>query len=253
VAKREKKQLKTRGAACTNKVTIYKLRNVTFLKMQNISVPFKCRDQDGRVNVTLQPNHDHNHAWGLGVIFPFIPRDQYAIHFDGFPVLTAVTEYPIPRNPSSGYGSLFGCIQFVKEAKADGGGDWEMDIFPYAKDLKTPFATWGFNPTMFDAPARLWDEDGKKDDGLVWRAQSYLCVLEDAGVSKRVKVIPGAAFGWGYDVHIEKVEKGGSSELKRNITIKYPEPLDAEVEWTARIEILRKLYPEWTFYDFGDA
>jgi hypothetical protein len=68
-----------------------------------------------------------------------------------------------------------------------------------------------------------------------------------------VKVIPGAAFGWGYDVHIEKVRKGGSSELKRTITMKYPEPLDAEAEWTARLGMLRELYPEWTFYDFRDV
>jgi hypothetical protein len=248
---RTKKQLSIQGRLAQ----IESQENTTALlsKMQNISVPFKCRGQDGRVNITLQPNHDHNHAWGLGVIFPFIPRHKYALHFDGFPVLTAVTEYPIPRNPSSGYGSLFGCIQFVKETKADGSGDWEMDIFPYAKDLKTPFATWGFNPTMFDAPAKLWDEYGKKDDGLVWRAQSYLCILNDAGMSKRVKVIPGVAFRWGYDVHIEKVEKGGSLELKRTITIKYPERLDTEAEWTARLGMLRELYPEWTFHDFGDV
>jgi hypothetical protein len=171
---RTKKQLNIRGRLAQ----IEPQENTTalFFKMQNTSVPFKCREQDGRVNITLQPNHDHNHAWGLGVIFPFIPRDEYTLHFDGFPVLTAVTEYPIPRNPSSGYGSLFGCIQFVKETKADGSGDWEMDIFPYAKDLKTPFATWGFNPTMFDAPAKLWDEDGKKDDGWCGERRAiYVC------------------------------------------------------------------------------
>lgn len=51
-----------------------------------------------------------------------------------------------------------------------------MDIFPYAKDLKTPFATWGFNPTMFDAPAKLWDEDGKKDDGWCGERRAiYVC------------------------------------------------------------------------------
>jgi hypothetical protein len=40
-------------------------------------------------------------------------------------------------------------------------GGCEMDVYSYAKDLQSPFAYWGFNPYIFDTPARLLDKDEK--------------------------------------------------------------------------------------------
>jgi len=221
--------------------------------MQKVSFPFKCREQAGRVNFIMQPNHDKEHAWGLDLIFPHIPKNEYTLHYDGFPVLSGSIEYPIPDNPSAGYGALLGWIQLVKEQKKDASGEWQMDIYPFAKDISNPFAGWGFKPMLFDAPAKLWDEEALQSDGLVWRAQSYLCYLEDAGMSKRVRVIPGAGFGWGYDVAISKAENGKLLDAKRTITIKEVELLDVKSEWTGRLPMFRKLYPEWTFREFGEA
>lgn len=79
---------------------------------------------------------------------------------------------------------------------------------------------------------------------MVWRAQSFLCVLEDAGLSKRVKVLEGAAFEWGFDV--ETVETAGVVE--RKIVIADVEVLDL-AEWARRLMLLRKDYPDWTFGD----
>ena len=124
-------------------------------------------------------------------------------------------------------------------------GEWEMDIYPFAKDLGMPFCFWGHNPTAFDAPCRLLREDGKVEE-MVWRAQSFLCVLEDAGLSKRVKVLDGAAFGWGFD--IEKVEGTGSG-VERKIVIAEVEVLDLKKEWVDRLLLLRKEYPAWMFCD----
>jgi hypothetical protein len=160
--------------------------------------------------------------------------------------MSASIAYSVPANPYLGYRSLFGWIQSVKETKkSEPGRDWEMDIFPFAKDLKNPFAYMGFNPTAFDAPARLLDEHGK-NEGLIWRAQSYLCVLEDVGLSKVVQVVPGAAFTWGFDIEVEE-----SSPLERRIAIAKAEAIDVETEWRERLELLRESYPEWTFRDFG--
>ena len=122
-------------------------------------------------------------------------------------------------------------------------GDWEMDIYPFAKDLKMPFCFWGHNPTAFDAPCRLLKENGKVEE-MFWRAQTFLCVLEDAGMSKKVKVIEGAAFGWGFD--IQAIEENGGG-IERKIVIMEAKALDLEKEWADRIVLLRKEYPDWTF------
>jgi hypothetical protein len=123
--------------------------------------------------------------------------------------------------------------------------DWEMDIYPFAKDLGMPFCFWGHNPTAFDAPCRLLKEDGRVEE-MVWRAQSFLCVLEDAGMSKRVKVLKGAAFGWGFNAKSVEGSGGGG---ERKIVVAEVEVLDLEKEWTERLALLRREYPAWTFGD----
>jgi hypothetical protein len=163
--------------------------------------------------------------------------------------MKASIEYAGPSSPFSSYTQLFGWIQFVKAIpmNADGSseetGEWEMDIYPFAKDLKMPFCFWGHNPTAFDAPCRLLKEDGTVEE-LVWRAQSFLCVLEDAGMTKKIKVVEGAAFGWGFDM---KAAKGSGSGVERKIVIKEVEVLDQDKEWANRLVLLRREYPDWTF------
>lgn len=120
-----------------------------------------------------------------------------------------------------------------------------MDLYPWAKDLPNPFCFWGYNPTAFDAPARLLADDGEVEE-LVWRAQSFLCVLEDAGMSRRVKVLDGAAFGWGFDI---KSIEGRVGTQERKIVVTDVEVLDLEKEWAGRLMLLRKEYPDWTFGD----
>jgi len=117
-----------------------------------------------------------------------------------------------------------------------------MDLPPFAKDLGTPFCYWGYNPTAFDAPCILLEEEGLEE--VVWRAQSFLCVMEDACLSKRVKVLKDTAFGWGFDIQSVQTTSGG---VERKIELAPVEPLDLEKEWTARLALLRKEYPAWTF------
>lgn len=217
--------------------------------LQHLTIPFNCRSQHGKVEITLRPNCDPVHAHGLDLIFPDVSRASFAEQFFGFPVMHGAITYPIPASLHLSYGNLFGWIQFVRSVPGQIVAEdehrysgWEMDIFPYAKDLQTPFAYWGFNPSIFDAPARLLETNGKVQN-LEWRAQSFLCILEDAGMTKRVKLVPGVGFGWGFDIQAK------DKEIKRDIIISGLEILDAEKEWVDRLGLLRDLYPAWTFIE----
>jgi len=215
-------------------------------KVQHLNVPFTCRALHGRVHVILQENHDPDTAWGFDLIFPSIPPSDYPRQYFGFPVVKAEIEYPIPDNPSSGYGSLFGWIQFVKTTKKNNSSKTEIDIYPaFEEGSNSPFAVWGYKPTLFDAPARLIGDDGKAEE-LVWRAQSFLYFLEDAGMTRRVRACRGAGIEWGFDVELEAGAGNGGAD-KRKIVIKDAEVLDVEHEWNERLELLRKLYPDWEF------
>jgi hypothetical protein len=212
---------------------------------QHLSLSFNSRSQAGRVSVTLQPNNDNKTANGLSLIYSgVVAPSNYYDEFHGFPVLHGAITYPIPANPTAGYASLFGWIQFIKEdVQGEPAANWTVDSFPYASDLKTPFGGWGFNPTLFDAPAILLDEDTNKS-AVVWRAQSYLCELVDAGVSKNVTVIPGVAFTWGFDLNYD--QKNAS---QRSIILTKAEELNVKTDWEQRLPLLREQYPDWTFYD----
>jgi hypothetical protein len=240
---------------------------------QRLIIPFTSRDKAGQITVSIQPNDDPDHGAGLDLIFPTVPQKDFSKQFHGFPVTKATVEYPVSStstSPSSfpgSYACYFGWIQVIKASPGgkardvNHNGKWQMDIFPYATDLGSPFAIWGFNPTFFDAPARLLPQssetgevrnaDEVEIEELVWRAQSFLCVLEDAGMTKRVQVIEGSGFGWGCDIEkntdaITAAAEGQSPKL-RKITISKLEHLDTGKEWNARLELLREKYPAWSF------
>lgn len=218
-------------------------------RTQRLNVPFTCRFLNGQIQVILQPNQDPDTAWGFNLISPSVPQSDYPRQYFSFPVMTAEIEYPLPSNPTSGYGSLFGWIQFVKTTK-DNKTKVEIDLYPaFERGSNSPFATWGYKPTLFDAPSRMLSSDGK-GEALVWRAQSFLCFLEDAGMKKRVNVCLGAGFEWGFDVEVaaDAGERGAGS---RNIVIKDADLLDVEREWNARVILLKELYPEWEFRVYG--
>jgi hypothetical protein len=159
---------------------------------------------------SLQANHDPIHAHGLDLIFSTVPRPSFPEQFFGFPVLHGTITYPIPSSPYLSYSSLFGWIQFVRSVSSDAQPEdeeehsgWEMDVYSYAKDLQSPFAYWGFNPSIFDTPARLLDKD-EKVQSFEWRSQSFLWVLVDVGMTKRAMLVPGVGFGWGFDIQAKK-------------------------------------------------
>jgi hypothetical protein len=207
--------------------------------IQHVLLNFTSRGQAGAVAVTIQPNTDNETGFGLDLIYP---GEDIPLNFHGFPVVHGAITYPIPANPTSGYGSLFGWIQFIKNnTVGQPDGPWGVDSYPYAGDLNDPFGGWGYNPSHFDAPAILWDED---NDVVSWSAQTYLCVLEGAGVYKNVTVFKGAGFTWGYN---QTVDSGNSSV--RSIAVTKATLLDVGTEWEDRLPLLKGQYPEWTFQD----
>lgn len=207
--------------------------------IQHLTLPFSSRSQAGLISIAIQPNNDTEHAFGLDLIYPGTALSE----LQGFPVLHGSITYPIPSSPYTGYDALFGWIQFVQDVSADGGGNWTMDVYPFAKDINTPFGYWGFNPSVFDAPAKPLADDGTAEK-VAWTAQAFLCVLPDAGISKNVTVIPGAAITWGFDVSVE-----GKNSSERQIVVRKPETIEVKSEWPQRLPLLREMYPEWTFQD----
>ncbi|KUJ08776.1 uncharacterized protein LY89DRAFT_326117 [Mollisia scopiformis] len=205
---------------------------------QHLALPFESRGQAGVVSITVQPNDDVEHAFGLDLLYP---GTAILPNFIGFPVVHADMTYPIPSSPYSGYGTLFGWIQFIRQDDDGVIGNWTVDHYPFAQDIDTPFGYWGYNPSTFDAPAILLDEGN--NTSIVWTAQAFLTILPDAGGSKNVSVIPGGAFTWGFDINVD-----ANSTTEREIVIRRVEQLDVS-GWSGRVALLREQYPEWTFQD----
>lgn len=207
--------------------------------IQHLSLNFTSRTQARAVEITIQPNHDNKTGYGLNLIYPGF---DVPLNFQDFPVVHGIITYPHPANSNSGYASLFGWIQFIKnDTVGQPDGPWSVDTYPYASDLNDPFGGWGYNPTHFDAPAILWSEE---NDIVSWSAQTYLCVLEGAGVYKNVTAFKGAGFGWGYE---QSVDAGNASV--RSVVVSKAEVLDVQVEWSQKLELLKENYLEWTFQD----
>jgi hypothetical protein len=207
--------------------------------IQHLTLSFTSRSQAGKVAVSVQPNNDNDTAFGLSIIYSPVPQSDYFAEFHGFPVVKGAITYPIPASPHSGYGALFGWIQFIKNTTANVTGDYAVDSYPFASDLGDPFGGWGFNPSHFDAPAILLEDD-PTNQTIIWRAQTYLTELADAGVSKNVTVVKDGAFTWGFDMTFD-------ADGTRHIAIVKAQPLGVDTEWGQRLPLLTEQYPKWTF------
>ena len=168
------------------------------------------------MNVRVQSNDDPQ-RWGLDLVLP----DARLSNMNGYPVFEGRIDHP-----ARGYGALCGWIQLVKSADGEVPDTFEMDPLSVNRNLRTPFCYFGSKPTLFDAPARF--ERGDND----WTAQSFLCYLEDAGVTPNVK--PLLAIQWGFDSTAESISLKKLSALSLRA-------------WNDHLSLLRLKYPEWTF------
>lgn len=141
----------------------------------------------------------------------------------GFPCCTALVDYP-----GQGYRALFGWVQLVRSSdNSSGGQDFDMDPFVLFEDAPSPYAFFGVNPTLFDAPSR--DER----EPLNWLAHSFLAWTPLDHAERRV--LPLAGFSWGFDI-----DATGRIAPRRVRAL-------APADWEAHLPRLSGCHPGWAF------
>lgn len=142
----------------------------------------------------------------------------------GFPTIKCEVESNRP-----GYWSNFGWIQWVtQEFQGKRKPVRLVDRFPAFSDRDLPFATMGYAPTFFDAPAYL------SLPAIDFRATVFLCTLPI--MSRREVVSPLAGFTWGY--HIAK--RGDAPTSYRLATA-------SKGDWRRLRSEVASLHPKWRF------
>ncbi|MER5665441.1 hypothetical protein [Streptomyces mirabilis] len=84
--------------------------------------------------------------------------------------------------------------------KSSAGAAFEMDPFYLFEDAPSPYAFFGINPTLFDAPSRA-----KRDpqDPLTWTAHSFAAWTPMDDTERRV--LPPAGFSWGFNIDASRI------------------------------------------------
>jgi hypothetical protein len=175
-----------------------------------VILPFLRDGVQGAVKVTLER-----------VVDPLaVGKDPSAA---GFPSCTAVVDYP-----GKGYRALFGWVQLVRSTdNSSAGAAFDMDHFYLFEDAPAPYAFFGVNPTLFDAPSRV------ERAALDWTAHSYLAWTPMTGTERRV--VPLAGFSWGFTI-----------TSAADITLREPQELTAP-DWADHLPYLASSHPAWQF------
>ena len=187
---------------------------------QSLSLDFSLpRSRAGSVTASVRTNRDPSN-YGLQLLFP--GHDMGT--FKGFPVCEA----SVSTLGMQGYGSIYGWIQMVRAGDPSdiSTTPWEMDPIPILAGLNTPFAWFGPEPKLFDAPTREGVER------LDWTCHSFLTYIEDSLVSKAV--IPVLGFQWGFELH------GGEPKVKVLRELQ----LDT---WNGHLDLLENSFSGWNF------
>jgi hypothetical protein len=102
-----------------------------------------------------------------------------------------------------------------------------MDPFYLFEDAASPYAFFGINPALFDAPSRA------ERAALDWTAHSFLAWTPMDDTERRV--VPLAGFSWGFNV-----------DAASRITLREVHALTA-VDWDAHLPYLSSSHPGWVF------
>lgn len=184
--------------------------------MDEMDINFSVRGLSGRVRVACSPNDD---PVGLGCS---LTAPERVHEYEGLPACTAIVDYE-----GKGYAALFGWTQLVKSTdNRTAGEEFEMDPFSLYADIPTPFAWFGFTPTLFDAPAR------RQRSPLQWLAHSFLCFTSGPDV-REVRAVLG--FGWGFEIKTDE-----------DVLI-YPVHRLGQEHWNYHLDVLRAQYAAWSF------
>lgn len=179
-----------------------------------MEIPFVHLRRPGRVTVTCATTTDP----ALLGAFPAAV---------GLPHLTARVEYQ-----EHGYRALFGWVQLVRSTDNLSCGDgFELDPFALFADAPSPYCFFGFEPTLFEAPAR--DVRARME----WVAHAFLAYSPLDSDDR--EVVPIVGFSWGFDG--DDRERVTPRELRRL----------ADDDWAHHVPLLRSTFPAWTIADAG--
>ena len=187
---------------------------------QSLNLKFSpSHSRAGSVTATVKADTDPS-RYGLQLIFP----NEGINTLKGFPVCEAT----VSTVGTQGYGSIYGWIQMVRSGEPAGisATPWEMDPIPILAGLNTPFAWFGPEPKLFDAPMRIGVQE------LDWTCHSFLAYIEDGLMSKDVKSVLG--FEWGFELH------NGTPKLKvlRELRLS---------AWNDQLDLLERSFAGWKF------
>ena len=174
---------------------------------------------NGTVRVQCVPNDD---PVGSGGVHPAA---------FGFPVCEASVEYA-----RRGYDAMFGWVQLVRSTDNQSRGErFEPDPFALFGDAGSPYAWYGIEPVLWDAPSR------PGHDPIEWVAHSYLATtpVSEVMAGNPRRVVPVLGFSWGFDI------------TAREVVLRPIEALGADDWNTDDLPALRADYPApvWTFAD----
>jgi hypothetical protein len=146
----------------------------------------------------------------------------------GFPVCIARVSYP-----HMSYRTMFGWVQLVRSTDNDSlGQEFEVDPFALFADAQSPYAWYGIEPTLFDAPSR------ESAVPLEWVAHSWLATtpVDEIRDGKPRRVVPLLGFDWGFQVVDGRIELRDIAGLGTD-------------DWRADVAVLERSYPSprWTF------
>jgi hypothetical protein len=196
------------------------MQESSFPRAPNLVVPFDHAGRAGTVRVYYGVTR-HPAASGFGVLPGWGEIDAAGV---GFPTIKGVVESDRP-----GYGSWLAWVQWVtQDFRGNRPSVRLVDRAPSLLDRDIPFLSWGYAPSLFDAPAF------NSLPEVVWRATAFLCTMPI--LSRREPVVPLVGVRWGYDIP----EAGHAPE---------PRPLElAEApDWRAARTGLRTKHPRWRF------
>nr|BFE74384.1 hypothetical protein GCM10020092_076850 [Actinoplanes digitatis] len=135
-----------------------------------MEIPFSFGGEQGRVLVEVAANADP----------VSVGKSEREL---GMPMCTASVEFS-----ALGYRALLGWVQLVREPDPE--ARFSVDPFDLFEDSTAPFAWYGIQPVLFDAPSR------RHEGAVRWEAHSFL-TIGPWDVDRRL-VVPLAGFAWGY-------------------------------------------------------
>ena len=138
----------------------------------------------------------------------------------GFPACLAKVRYP-----GGGYQAMLGWVQLVRSTDAVK-ADFEVDPNFLLPDVDSPYAYYGYKPTLFDSPGRTHRND------IDWVAHTFLAASPVEPGARRV--IPLEGFSWGF------------TRVETTIQLAPVLPLTPN-DWVRQLPLLRARYPSWQF------